>query len=89
VAKEVARTGQPRHNHKRNFYGYGYGCHKSGQFMADLHRTINFRHKQKRTIGLIFIRLWRFTGERKGQRGNGEKLRRRTEAAPQGRIVGK
>jgi hypothetical protein len=54
MAKKVARSGQSRHNHKRIFYGYVYGCHKPGRFMADLYRTITSRHKFKNDYGVNF-----------------------------------
>jgi hypothetical protein len=54
MAKKVARSGQSRHNHKRIFYGYVYGCHKPGRFMADLYRTITSRHNSKTDYGVNF-----------------------------------
>jgi hypothetical protein len=54
MAKKVARSGQSRHNHKRIFYGYVYGCHKPGRFMADLYRTITSRLNPKNDYGVNF-----------------------------------
>jgi hypothetical protein len=49
-----ARSGQSRHNHKRIFDGYVYGCHKPGRFKSDLYRTKTSRHNPKNDHGVSF-----------------------------------